>query len=121
MVSSKLRLRFAESRLRAESSGGCDNSFLPGLAPPVELFEDIEGAFAATFSRDHIELHRNVRQPFAPCRNFQSGQRFGLKQTSARFRKQACPETGSTLSCAVGGNSGSGIHLPVQFGYEQEG
>jgi hypothetical protein len=80
----------------------------------------MEGALPVTFSRDHIQLHRNARQPFAARRDFQSGQRFGLKQAAARFRKQACPETGSTLSRAVGGNSGSSIHLTVQFGYEQE-
>ena len=56
-----LRPRFAESRLRAESSGGCDNSFLPGLTRPIELFEDMERAFAVTFSRDRIQLHSNAR------------------------------------------------------------
>src|SRR5258707_150065 len=74
-----------------------DNSFLPGLARAVKLVKHMKGAFAGTFCRTHIQLHSNGRSPFTACRDFQSGQRFALKQSAARDRKQACPETGSTL------------------------
>src|SRR5436309_11167994 len=50
----------------------------------------------------------------------QLGHRFALKQPQVRFRQQAGPAIRALPPCAVGRNTGVGVHLAIELRDEQE-